>query len=113
MTPYPKYLRFQLQKFDFIKKAYFYPSVISVVLVKGVHEIVGNDLILSAGEFRQNHVGVAGTGFIYLAPTLISPRLTLLVKFINDEVATHSLEYNGCSRLKKMLRLASLFFQSS
>lgn len=83
---------------------------ISVDLVKGVHKIVGNDLIPSAGEFRHLLVGAAGTAVTYLAPTLISSRLSRLLKFINDEVTTYSLEYGGCSRLKKMLRLVSLFF---
>jgi Fic family protein len=86
------------------------PVDISLDLVKCVHKIVGNDLIPSAGEFRQNHVGAAGTGVTYLAPTSISPRLALLMKFINDEVASYMLEKDGFSKLKKMLRLASMFF---
>jgi hypothetical protein len=40
MMPYPTYLRLQLQKFDFVKKAYFYPSVIDIEKdIKTIHDI--------------------------------------------------------------------------
>ena len=82
---------------------------ITVNIIQAVHQIVGHELIESAGEFRCTSAAAARTTVCYLEPELIQKRLPQLVRFVNEELRKSS-SLDGHGRLKVTLRIAALFF---
>ena len=99
MMPYPTYLRLQLQKFDFLKKAYFYPSVIDIEKdIKTIHEIhlrLGG--LLSAATLDADDKGCCDyLEASYLREVWVAESPTSLTTYETEEISLLVFEGRSC-----------------
>ena len=87
------------------------PEFLTIDLIQSVHNIVGSEIIESAGNYRTTHAVAAGTCVVYLPPAHIADRLQILVSFVNKNLAAAiDIGMTTVDRLKLHLRVSTLFF---